>query len=601
VLALSDIQTGYVRRHLVEFLALVPGPGPSNDAEAFRQWCKRVCGVETLDEVSKRWTKLFKDLGRSLFGVGLADRVRKDRPSTPRNLLLQDLTTAPDMAHAILCLAVDEVEGNKTLQRARREPVPDPEKERAAELTVRARQITAVLANLLIVDGDTFEKFRTAVKSLVENWLHDPADTQSVGTEPRGARCSQKALEVLQPLDGDVGTRPAAVQIPQNPHEFVGWLRQRVKWLRDWHLSHKQPKPLAPGFQDAIVQMFGSNSGFPHDPADVSRWASQLVWRFSENTLHQSHDWLETNGFFGAPSWRSSDPANNSRIAIEALEHLSALLNFVGQRVQEPRESSPEVVRMGKIARLLPEELPQWDQLKDAFSCLMACLKARPEGPLDNAEAYHQELSERLREVGSALREVRLQDCIKDWDYPPAEGSYARYLLQLNSDPTPEAIRTLLAQDAKDPVFFDGMRKHIGRFAESLLADSKPLAATFLNPPATARLEDAGLIRSAKSKRRVPKRGSRSCNIEKLQNELIEHLRGAQDHARASIQNGGMPTLLPRPNQKELGRRTRLSESNVSRCLSDPCARELRILWDLANDLEGIIKWTGKKRHRKEG
>ncbi|TWT68600.1 hypothetical protein [Crateriforma conspicua] len=81
-----------------------------------------------------------------------------------------------------------------------------------------------------------------------------------------------------------------------------------------------------------------------------------------------------------------------------------------------------------------------------------------------------------------------------------------------------------------------------------------------------------------------PRRSSRTAKIELLVNELTQHLRSAADHAHASGE------LLPRPTQQELARRTNMSKSDVSRCLKDSSADQLRLLWQTANDLDAVLR-----------
>ena len=83
------------------------------------------------------------------------------------------------------------------------------------------------------------------------------------------------------------------------------------------------------------------------------------------------------------------------------------------------------------------------------------------------------------------------------------------------------------------------------------------------------------------------KRAGRAAKIELLENEMIQHLRSARDYAFAA----DTPELLPRPTQRELGQRCDLSESDVSRCLKDPTADYLRLLWATALDLDQIMRW----------
>jgi hypothetical protein len=95
------------------------------------------------------------------------------------------------------------------------------------------------------------------------------------------------------------------------------------------------------------------------------------------------------------------------------------------------------------------------------------------------------------------------------------------------------------------------------------------------------------------------KRGSRSAKIEKLTQEISEHLRAAYDYAFSTLDRTGTPQLLPRPSQKELAERTGLSETDVSRCLKDEAAKELRIYWETALDLGQIMRWQGGRPVRR--
>lgn len=90
-------------------------------------------------------------------------------------------------------------------------------------------------------------------------------------------------------------------------------------------------------------------------------------------------------------------------------------------------------------------------------------------------------------------------------------------------------------------------------------------------------------------KRPAAKRAERSAAIEKLRQYLIEHLRSARDYAVAT-QDQGEPRLLPRPTQTQLAAATGLTNATISRCLSDPTARELQLLWRTAEDLDAVLR-----------
>lgn len=85
------------------------------------------------------------------------------------------------------------------------------------------------------------------------------------------------------------------------------------------------------------------------------------------------------------------------------------------------------------------------------------------------------------------------------------------------------------------------------------------------------------------------RRGQRLAAIESLTRALSDHLRAAREHAQSAIDHGREPQLLPRPTQRQLAKECRLSDAAVSRSLQDPDARELRLLWELATDLNHIL------------
>lgn len=89
----------------------------------------------------------------------------------------------------------------------------------------------------------------------------------------------------------------------------------------------------------------------------------------------------------------------------------------------------------------------------------------------------------------------------------------------------------------------------------------------------------------------TPKRQTRAVDIEALIAELKQHLRAARDHAFFSRDSTGIPVLLPRPTQKQLAQRLGISESRVSRSLNDDEATQLKLLWNLADDLEGVLRY----------
>lgn len=100
---------------------------------------------------------------------------------------------------------------------------------------------------------------------------------------------------------------------------------------------------------------------------------------------------------------------------------------------------------------------------------------------------------------------------------------------------------------------------------------------------------------AALPRQHVPKkRAVRAVKIEKLTSVLVAHLQAARDHAFTRKELSGFPELLPRPTQQELAALLGISATDVSRCLKDKSARELRLCWQTANDLDQIMQWRGR-------
>lgn len=90
------------------------------------------------------------------------------------------------------------------------------------------------------------------------------------------------------------------------------------------------------------------------------------------------------------------------------------------------------------------------------------------------------------------------------------------------------------------------------------------------------------------------KRSDRAGKIEQLTREMLEHLRSSCAHAHALLELNRPPALLERPSQQQLAGRCELSETDVSRCLHDEAARELKYYWELALDLDRVMAFKGR-------
>jgi hypothetical protein len=91
----------------------------------------------------------------------------------------------------------------------------------------------------------------------------------------------------------------------------------------------------------------------------------------------------------------------------------------------------------------------------------------------------------------------------------------------------------------------------------------------------------------------LPKRASRAALIEALQKALEEHLRAARDYAVTTMDRDGTPELLPRPTLELLARQLGVHKSSISRCLEDRTAGQVRLLWDVAADLDRLLAGAG--------
>lgn len=102
----------------------------------------------------------------------------------------------------------------------------------------------------------------------------------------------------------------------------------------------------------------------------------------------------------------------------------------------------------------------------------------------------------------------------------------------------------------------------------------------------------------ARNRTRKERKGSRPATIFKLEKEIEDFLRRAQDHAFDTKRTTGAPELLPRPEQEDLAVAVGVSPSTVSRILNkDKRAKVLRLLWDMSEDLDAIMTWDRRTRH----
>ncbi len=120
------------------------------------------------------------------------------------------------------------------------------------------------------------------------------------------------------------------------------------------------------------------------------------------------------------------------------------------------------------------------------------------------------------------------------------------------------------------------------------LVNNQLTLADATNNPLADWLEQ--LMPRVSSRKSPAKRGSRLANIEVLEQELVEYLRGrcsaersADDHqTKQSKSTSGRSSSSAPLSQKDLAKLTALSPVSVNRCLNDPAAQKLQLLWKYA-------------------
>jgi hypothetical protein len=119
-----------------------------------------------------------------------------------------------------------------------------------------------------------------------------------------------------------------------------------------------------------------------------------------------------------------------------------------------------------------------------------------------------------------------------------------------------------------------------------------PHGITFDAELVEGQLIDAGSADGPKQKP-IPKRATRAANIARLTEALVEFLREAREHACGIQRLTGTPELLPRPSRTQLAEEVGLSKADVTKCFDDETARELNLYWEMALDLDAVMKFKG--------
>ncbi|MCG6158329.1 hypothetical protein [Rubinisphaera margarita] len=109
-------------------------------------------------------------------------------------------------------------------------------------------------------------------------------------------------------------------------------------------------------------------------------------------------------------------------------------------------------------------------------------------------------------------------------------------------------------------------------------------------------LIDNRVFSKAAEKERRPRRSSRLEATAKIKDELISHLIDARDHAVSTRYSEGEAKLLDRPTQKDIAKLTGLTTTSVNRCFTDPANHEIRHIYEVLDDVEKIVTYSGSLR-----
>jgi 7-cyano-7-deazaguanine synthase in queuosine biosynthesis len=134
----------------------------------------------------------------------------------------------------------------------------------------------------------------------------------------------------------------------------------------------------------------------------------------------------------------------------------------------------------------------------------------------------------------------------------------------------------------------DGVRKYATAIREGTLPDSCLLIIAMPEKYRTIPTRNGAAL--AKTAR---KRAERASTIDAVKELLRKHILAAKDHVKASMDHHQKLTLLPRPTQEQIAAELKTSVSAISRAINDPRDKEIKILWDIADDLEQTMRFKG--------
>lgn len=421
--SLSEIQIGYIRRSLDAAINFVSGPAPTDDPDAVRAWCQNVCAVDTLDEVGKRWGERVLKLGRAIFGMGMGDELRKGRPATPRNLLLVDLNTITEYTHAILCLAVDEAEGEDTFRRAQQaadlgQSFPKDKWDRAAEQTIDSWQIADILCDMLLVDLPTYQRFQEALRSRVERLLTRPTPGETT------SRSIKAGEAFLQAAKDDPKTREAlkrAVEsVKPRVEEFFAHYKEYKKY---WEETYGFPYPQS--LEDWTMLLV--RAGATVDWVIKGEWTLRDVAPLIEGYLQRLADEQQRKESRPVPWMSSSDHRlvdvgslpPDLQAALNAAVYCSQTAAWIVMLIRTPHPT-PEIRK--SVQSTVQTLNGAWNECRTAILTVAVELIGSRDSPawfgrIKESSAHEAALTFAdlvLREVWSAADLVQWSKCLSD-------------------------------------------------------------------------------------------------------------------------------------------------------------------------------------------
>jgi hypothetical protein len=108
-----------------------------------------------------------------------------------------------------------------------------------------------------------------------------------------------------------------------------------------------------------------------------------------------------------------------------------------------------------------------------------------------------------------------------------------------------------------------------------------------------AALQPEPVVAKASGPRPTARKASLLTKIDRLKSELVAHIRAAKRFAYDAEERTGEGGVLPRPTKPKLVALVWVKPHDVTRCFDDDAGRELRVLWEVADDLSQIMRYGG--------